>query len=267
MITCQVQFAPWDKIYNYTTKLDSSNVGKYVLVETELGEEIARIISFDSVKTEESLPKVIALASYDDLTELASLADKQKALEYCQEAIERLALPMKLIDVYIAKGAVKYNFAFMAENRVDFRELVKDLALYFSAQVRLTQIGARDEAKVLGDCGSCGRTLCCQSCIAKFNSISSEMAEVQQVVHRGSDRISGLCGRLMCCLAFEYEGYKHLAGKLPPIGTRLRLGEQRAEVIGHNILKQTVNIKVFPLDPDERAIIIEFDPTQVAHRK
>jgi len=164
-----------------------------------------------------------------------------------------------LIDVHFAYENNRFNFAFIADGRVDFRELVKDLAGRFSANIRLTQIGTRDEAKISGDCGPCGRVLCCRSCLNEFSSITSEMAEVQQVVHRGSERISGMCGRLMCCLSYEYEGYKELAGQLPPIGTKVNVDGARGVIIGHHFLKQTVDVKIAGEKEGDRDTIIEVD--------
>src|SRR5680860_1018153 len=174
---------------------------------------------------------------------------------------------MKIIQVQFAPWDKVYNF-FNPDfdlkvgdcGIVDFRDLVKELAARFSANIRLTQIGTRDEAKAMGDCGSCGRSLCCKQFMCEFSSITSEMAETQQVVHRGSDRISGMCGRLMCCLEFEYEGYKELAAKLPPLGTKVKVNGERGVVINHHILKQTVNVRIFSSKANERETVIEVDP-------
>jgi cell fate regulator YaaT (PSP1 superfamily) len=150
---------------------------------------------------------------------------------------------MKLIDVHFSFDTSKVTFAFSAEGRVDFRLLVRDLTGHFNRTIRLHQIGKRDEAKAIGDCGPCGRILCCKSFIKDFASITSKMAETQQVVHRGSERISGLCSRLKCCLQYEQEGYKELAKKLPNIGEEIEVEGEKATVVNCNVLKQTVDAR------------------------
>lgn len=261
MTIIQVQFTPWDKAYNFSNSGLDIKVGDYVIVETEMGKELGRVIGCKSENMgERELKPVIKKADFDDISSLPDAKKKEEALDFCKAAIDRLDLPMKLVDVHFSFEGNRINFAFIADGRVDFRDLVKELAAHFSANIRLTQIGTRDEAKSMGDCGPCGRGLCCQKFLCEFSSITSEMAETQQVVHRGSDRISGMCGRLMCCLAFEYEGYKELSGKLPPVGTKVKVNGERGTIISHNILKQTVNVKILSNNPDERNVIIEVDP-------
>lgn len=263
MKIAQVQFAPWDKVYNFSVGSLNLSVGDYVIVKTELGLELGKVIILMDEKVDEKnvreIKPVIRLANYDDIASLPGADKKQEVLEFCQQMIEKHDLPMKLVDVHFSYESNRYNFAFISDNRVDFRELVKDLAGRFNANIRLTQIGTRDEAKITGDCGPCGRGLCCRGFLTEFSSITSEMAEAQQVVHRGSDRISGMCGRLMCCLSYEYEGYKEMAGKLPPIGTKVSVDGTRGVIIGHHILKQTVDVRIAGTKPDERDTVIEVD--------
>lgn len=269
MIIAQVQFAPWDKAYNFSVGDLALAVGDYVIVETEMGTELGRITflgpeenSSDRAEaTEEAreLKPVLKKADYDDIAKLPSSEKKAEMLDFCREMIKRHGLPMKLVDVHSSLNANRLNFAFIADGRVDFRELVKDLASHFGVNIRLTQIGTRDEARISGDCGPCGRDLCCRDFLKEFSSITSEMAEAQQVVHRGSERISGMCGRLMCCLSYEYEGYKEMAGKLPPIGTKVNVDGSRGVIVGHHLLKQTVDVKINSEKEDERDVIIEVD--------
>lgn len=258
----QVQFAPWDKVYDFLDSNIDLKTGDYVVVDTELGKELGKVVSCENKnknEEDESLKKVIRKASFDDVSLALNEDKKEEAMRFCKDAISRLNLPMKLVDVHVSWEANKLNFAFIADGRVDFRLLVKELATHFGANIRLTQIGTRDEAKATGDCGPCGRELCCKEFLCEFSSITSEMAETQQVVHRGSDRISGMCSRLMCCLAFEYEGYKELADSLPPIGTKVKVDGKRGIVCNQNILKQTVQVKLNSKNPDERDTIIEVD--------
>ncbi len=205
------------------------------------------------------LKPILKKADYDDIARLPSPERKEEMLDFCREMIKKHDLPMKLVDVHSSLNGSRLNFAFIADGRVDFRELVKDLAPHFGVNIRLTQIGTRDEARISGDCGPCGRDLCCRDFLKEFSSITSEMAEAQQVVHRGSERISGMCGRLMCCLSYEYEGYKEMAGKLPPIGTKVNVDGSRGIVIGHHLLKQTVDVRINSEKEDERDVIIEVD--------
>jgi len=263
MIYAQVQFAPWDKIYNFSLGKSEASVGDFVIVETELGLEMGKLISLieeiDPKDDKREIKPVLRKAVYDDLARFPSPEKKEESLEFCRQMIKKHELPMKLVDMHTSFEGNRINFAFISDGRVDFRELVKDLAAHFSVNIRLTQIGTRDEAKITGDCGPCGRGLCCRGFLKEFSSITSEMAEAQQVVHRGSERISGMCGRLMCCLSYEYEGYKDMAGKLPPLGTKVNVDGTRGVVIGHHILKQTVDVKLNADKEGERDVIIEVD--------
>jgi cell fate regulator YaaT (PSP1 superfamily) len=263
MIYAQVQFAPWDKIYNFSQGKTEVKVGDFVIVETELGLELGKLISFvnevGAQDEKREIKPILRKANYDDIASLPSAEKKEESLEFCREMIKKYNLPMKLVDIHFSFEGGRINFAFISDGRVDFRELVKDLAAHFGVSIRLTQIGTRDEARVTGDCGPCGRGLCCRGFLTEFSSITSEMAEAQQVVHRGSERISGMCGRLMCCLSYEYEGYKEMAGKLPPIGTKVNVDGTRGVITGHHILKQTVDVKISADKEGGRDTMIEVD--------
>jgi len=263
MMKAQVQFAPWDKSYSFSFDDLPVSVGNFVVVETEMGMELGKVLSISEIseKIDEAreLKPVLRLATYDDVSSLMDYKQKKETLDFCQAKIDFYKLPMKLVDLHVSFQGGRLNFAFVSDGRVDFRELVKDLAAHFGVNIRLTQIGTRDEAKITGDCGPCGRPLCCRGFLNEFSSITSEMAEAQQVVHRGSERISGMCGRLMCCLSYEYEGYKDLVGKLPPIGAKVNVDGIKGVVIGHHILKQTVDVKIPADKPGERDVIIEVD--------
>lgn len=259
MLIARIKLAPWDKPLDFIIDNLKVEIGDYVVVETEFGQEAVKVVNiFNSESTNTKLSKVIKKAEFDDLPS-SNQEKKEEALALCEDLIKASSLEMKLIDVYISSSTNHYNFAFISENRVDFRSLVKDLAARLGANIRLTQIGSRDEAKISGDCGPCGRSLCCSSFMNDFISISSEMAETQQVVHRGSDRISGMCGRLMCCLSYEHEGYKELANSLPPVGTKVKVDGARGIIVSHKILKQTVLVKLIPSNDNERLTIIEVD--------
>lgn len=252
MKVAQVQFAPWDKKYNFDAAETDVKVGDQVIVKTELGVELGRVAGFAEAPdfgVEKAAPegaaeikKILRKAERADLEKLPDEKKKKKDFTYCRKLIERLELPMKLVDVHYGFDGTRITFPFIADSRVDFRELVKDLTKHFNANIRLQQIGIRDEAKFCGDFGHCGRPLCCGKFLGELNSITSEMAELQQCVHRGSDRISGICGRLMCCLSYEEDGYKKLAEKLPPLEAEVKVDGRRGRVISHHVLKQTVRV-------------------------
>lgn len=270
MKIAQVQFSPWDKIYDFNIATEvEAQVGDFVIVETELGQELGKLVAFADTpsSSDREIKPVLRLANIDEARLVYDKERRQKSLETCQNAISRHGLAMKLVDARFSLSGDRLTFAFLAEGRVDFRDLVKELNASFSANIRLLQIGSRDEARFSGDCGACGRELCCRSFVHDFSSITSEMAEAQQVVHRGSDRISGICGRLMCCLGYEYEGYKELGRELPPLGTRIKVEGRRGVVIGHHILKQTLDVRFPAENSNERDLIIEVDPKQHVDRK
>ena len=265
MKIAQIQFVSWDKKYNFSVNDLDLKIDDTVIVETEFGQEIGIVFGFkdiSEIKEEEdrnSIKPVLRLANKEDLDRVISEDKKSEALDYCNQIIKKYDLPMKLVDVHFSLDRNRINFAFYSEGRVDFRNLVKDLSSHFKGIIRLTQIGSRDEARFCGDFGHCGRGLCCQGHIRDFSSITSEMAESQQVVHRGSDRVSGMCGKLMCCLSYEYEGYLDLAKKLPTIGTRVNVDGRRGEVVGHHVLKQSVDVYFKGDREDDRGVVIEVD--------
>jgi cell fate regulator YaaT (PSP1 superfamily) len=156
------------------------------------------------------------------------------------------------VDVHFSFDDSRVTFAFIAEGRVDFRELLKDLNKSYKKNIRLQQIGIRDEIKISGDIGCCGRNLCCQSFYKDLGNITSDLAELQQVSHRGAERLSGVCGRLKCCLSYEKELYNELADKLPMIGEKLKTAHGRGSVIGWHVLRQSVDVLL-----DDKETIIE----------
>jgi cell fate regulator YaaT (PSP1 superfamily) len=255
----QVQVAFWDRVYEYQVGDLKLAIGDQVVVKTEWGTEIGKVIGFcESFSDKASMPQddsqqIIRKMTTED-SEILAEADKQKviALDYCKRAIEKYQLPMKVIDAHFSFDGSRLVFPFIADGRVDFRQLVKDLTHHFQKSIRLQQIGIRDEAKISGDYGSCGRKLCCKTHLKELTSVTSELADLQQVAHRGSERLSGLCGRLRCCLAFEEQCYRQLANGLPTIGATVRINQGKGRVISWNILKQSLNVV---LEGDEKNII------------
>jgi cell fate regulator YaaT (PSP1 superfamily) len=255
MKIAMVQFSPWDKIYDFDLEEHKVKKGDYVIVNTELGMEMGQVVGFkdndacggckacgEKEGEKKQIKPIIRKAGERDLEKLPKKKEKDEALNYCRNLIKKHNLAMKLVDVCFSFDGSRITFAFIADGRIDFRDLVKDLTRHYNKTVRLHQIGIRDEAKIMGDYGHCGRELCCRNFLEDLNSITSEMAERQQVIHRGSDRISGICGRLMCCLAYEEEGYDALRKQMPVIGTKVNVDGKRGVVVGQNILKQSVNV-------------------------
>jgi len=255
MRVIQVQFSSWDKRYNFEAPEIDVEVGDQVVVKTELGVELGKVVGFQDLpevktevktETEDGKPaverKILRIATREDLKKLPNEKQKKKDFAYCKKLIDKYQLPMKLVDVHYSFDDARITFPFIADSRIDFRELVKDLTKHFSRSIRLQQIGIRDEARFCGDFGHCGRSLCCGKFLGDLNSITSEMAELQQCVHRGSERISGICGRLMCCLAYEEDGYKKLAENLPAIDSQVKVEGRQGRVLARYILKQTVKV-------------------------
>lgn len=250
MKVVEIQFAPWDKVYFFDPEDKIIIFDDLVIVKTELGIEAGKVVGFKELNEAElashgEIKKVLRKAAPDDLAKIKEKeARKKETIGYCKTMIDKRGLEMKLVDAHFSFDGGRITFAFVADGRVDFRELVKDLTRHFQKSIRLHQIGIRDEAKMSGDVGSCGRNLCCRGVLTELCSITSELAELQQVAHRGSDRISGQCGRLMCCLAFEQKHYEELQKNLPAIGSKFKSDRGAGEVLYQHILKQTVDIKL-----------------------
>ncbi len=254
----EVQFAPWDKIYNFDPDgIDDIVVNDYVVVKTKLGMELGKVIEIKDLPKEkieesaEGLKPILRKANSDDLRKMLNKnREKEEAIRVCKELIEKHKLPMKLVSVHFSFDGGRATFAFIAEGRVDFRDLVKDLTHHFQKSIRLHQLGIRDEAKLMGDLGVCGRGLCCKKILKDIASVTSDAAEVQQITHRGSERLSGVCGRLMCCLNYEKDGYAEMSKQFPAVGKYVKASSAEGEVIGWHTLKRTIDIRT-----PEKAII------------
>ena len=182
---------------------------------------------------------------------LENVKKKEKAMRLCQEKVDKHGLVMKLIDVEYTFDNSKIIFYFTADGRVDFRELVKDLAAVFKMRIELRQIGVRDEAKMMGGIGSCGRALCCHSWLSDFEPVSIKMAKVQNLSLNPA-KISGICGRLMCCLTNEEETYEYLNSRLPNVGDHVTTIEGlKGEVQSVSVLRQLVKVIVEVNDEKE----------------
>ncbi|MFB3919131.1 stage 0 sporulation protein [Candidatus Velamenicoccus archaeovorus] len=218
--------------------------GDLVIAEVERGIDYGQVVT-DPVLTEkvdESVKKVLRIATDADLKQIQDNRKKaQEASVTCSKKIEEHKLDMKLVGAEYAFDRSKILFYFTAEGRVDFRELVKELAKIFKARIELRQIGVRDEAKILGGFGPCGKELCCCRFLKDFEPVTIRMAKDQNLP-LNPPKISGLCGRLMCCLSFEHKHYKEMCKGLPREGERVETPEGKGKVISVNILKRKASI-------------------------
>ena len=251
-----VRFRTAGKIYYFSPQEFSIKRGDHVIVETARGIEFGTVVmpptEMEGSKVIQPLKPVLRLAAEKDLEQEASNKVKEKeAFQICLEKIKKHKLEMKLIDAEYTFDNNKVLFYFTADGRIDFRELVKDLAAVFKTRIELRQIGVRDETKIVGGIGICGRPLCCHSYLAEFAPVSIKMAK-EQNLSLNPTKISGVCGRLMCCLNNEEEIYEELNRKLPNVGDYVTTDDGlKGEVQSVNILRQLVKVLVEVNDEKE----------------
>ena len=243
-----VRFKRLGKIYFFDPKWLEVKKGENVIVETEQGEEIAEVVVPSRMIEEEKLTtplkKVLRLASPRDIKYAEECRQKEKeAFEVCNKKIKEHNLQMTLTDVEYKFDNSKILFYFIADGRIDFRELVKDLAAIYKTRIELRQIGVRDEVKRIGGNGVCGRELCCCTFLNDFETVSIKMAKEQNISLNPS-KISGNCGRLMCCLKYEQEVYEEKLKKLPNIGAIVKTPDGQGEVDSLETLKEVVRVKI-----------------------
>jgi cell fate regulator YaaT (PSP1 superfamily) len=217
-----VRFRPAGRIYYFDPVGKEMEKGNFVIVETARGIEAGRVVvapkQVVDAELTDPLKPVLRLATEDDLRQLLAFKSKEKnALVKCAQRVEFHKLPMKLVEAEYTYDGSRLTFYFTAEERVDFRTLVRDLAAQFRTRIELRQIGARDQAKLLGGVGPCGKTLCCSSWLTEFGVVSIKMAK-EQGLPLNPAKISGVCGRLMCCLAYENDQYIEAKHGLPAVG-------------------------------------------------
>ena len=244
-----VRFRAAGKIYYFSPgKLEIKN-GDHVIVETARGIEYGHVVlgnrDVEDNKVVQPLKAVIRMANKEDIAREEANRKKEKdAFKICQEKIRKHKLEMKLIDVEYTFDNNKILFYFTADGRIDFRELVKDLASIFKTRIELRQIGVRDETKILGGIGICGRCLCCHTYLSEFAPVSIRMAK-EQNLSLNQTKISGVCGRLMCCLKNEQETYEELNRRLPGIGDTVTTPDGiQGNVQSVNVLRQLVKVVV-----------------------
>jgi cell fate regulator YaaT (PSP1 superfamily) len=236
-----VSFRRSGKSYSFASKGLLLSVGDGVLVRTEKGVDLGQVMEIRSRLPEEEareLMPVVRVANEADLQHVREQEEKEKrALEVCAEKIAEHNLPMKLIDASLSFDNTRLVFSFGSEGRVDFRELVRDLAKTFRKRIELRQVGVRDEAKLLGGLGPCGRRLCCKTFLRSFEPVGIRIAKDQGLALNPS-KISGLCDRLMCCLRFEQQMYQELRDKLPTRGDKVSTQHGDAQVKEVHVLKE-----------------------------
>lgn len=253
-----VRFRQAGKIYYFDPLDFDIEVGQHVIVETARGIEYGLVLTgpreVEDEKVIQPLKPVIRVATpEDDEIEMKNKEKEKSAFNICLEKIAKHKLEMKLIDAEYTFDNNKVLFYFTADGRIDFRDLVKDLASVFKTRIELRQIGVRDETKILGGLGICGRALCCHSYLSEFAPVSIKMAKEQNLSLNPS-KISGVCGRLMCCLKNEEETYEYLNSRLPQMGDKVTTVDGfTGEVTNINVLRQLVKVKI-SLENDEKDI-------------
>ncbi len=234
--------------------------GQRVVIRTERGTELGEILCPATARTASYLDQpahgdILRPANPEDLEQEANLIPAQnKAFQVCLELISKHRLQMDLVDVEIILGRERMVFYYLAEKRVDFRDLVKDLARVFRTRIEMRQIGVRDEAKLLADYGDCGKPVCCNTHLTAMPPVSMKMAKLQKTTLDPA-KISGRCGRLKCCLRYEFDTYREYERKLPSVGSQVVTSKGRGRVIGQEILAQKLVVEY----EDQRRIIIGLD--------
>ncbi|MCI8598921.1 MAG: stage 0 sporulation family protein [Lachnospiraceae bacterium] len=253
-----VRFRNAGKIYYFSPGDLNIDKGKHVIVETARGVEYGYVVvgtkEVEESKVVQPLKSVIRIATpEDDAKEAANREKEKEAFQICLEKIKKHKLEMKLIQAEYTFDNNKVLFYFTADGRIDFRELVKDLAAVFKTRIELRQIGVRDETKIVGGIGICGRQLCCHTHLSEFIPVSIKMAK-EQNLSLNPTKISGVCGRLMCCLKHEQETYEELNSHLPGLGDHVTTNDGlKGEVQSVNVLRQKVKV-IVTLEGDEKEI-------------
>jgi len=243
-----VRFKRAGRVYYFDPAGFELKVGDWVVVETGRGSDLGRVvISPKQVlanELTEPLKPVLRVATGEDLNKRVDSKDRElKALDKCQEISSRMSLPMKFITAEYNLDGSRLTVFFSAEGRVDFRDLLKELTSALKTRIELRQVGPRDEAKLIGGCGRCGRELCCTTYLSEFSPVSIRMAK-EQDLPLNPMKISGICGRLLCCLSHESAQYHIMKEKLPPVGQQVTTPMGVATVIGGNPLKETVLVQL-----------------------
>ncbi len=243
-----IKFKPAGKIYDFDCGAFVLDIGDHVIVETDFGLSFGYVAALprpiEERKSKSPLKKVFRKATEDDLRRLDKNEELEKrAYDFCQKSVDELDLKMNLFSVESTFDTGKLTFFFTADGRVDFRQLVKNLVREFRTRIEMRQVGIRNQAKMCGGLGRCGRVICCSSFMRKFEPVSIRMAKIQNL-SLNPTKISGQCGRLMCCLVFEADTYNFLRKKLPNIGKMIKTEKGEGKVIRHNPILGTVVVRM-----------------------
>ncbi len=241
-----VRIFDWDGLYNVESCQKELKEGDKIVVEHEWGDFLATVLIPDKeMESDEKKVAFLRVAGSEEVEIFEkNKEEKRTIIKQIKEKVREEGMPIKVIDCDAGIDGSGMVVAFVADGRVDFRNLARDLSARFNKSVRLQQIGSRDEARRFGSLGICGKELCCRKFPGGLKSISSDMAKCQLISHRGSDRISGVCGRLMCCLAFEADQYKEMAAECPSCGEVVEYQGKRAKVVDVYILKGVVKLEL-----------------------
>jgi cell fate regulator YaaT (PSP1 superfamily) len=244
-----VRFKPATKVYYFDPAgFEDLKAGEYIIVETARGQEAGKVVIAPSEVSDQEivgqLKQVARRATAIDLSQMIHYqVREQDAVSRCRAKVLEHGLPMKVVRAEYNYDGSRLLFFFTAEKRVDFRKLVQDLARSFRARIELRQIGVRDEAKLIGGVGKCGRCLCCVSWLADFEPVSIKMAK-QQDLPLSPMEISGTCGRLLCCLSYENDHYAQMRQKLPRVGSFVDTARGRGKVVEVNVIQETVRVEL-----------------------
>lgn len=263
MKIAEIQFYPWDNtVLEYDVTGYDLRITDNIIAKNEVGTEMGKVLSIREVEGDfdgnKEIPQIMRKANDDDFETFEEKKEKSKEVKkYAKDLVVKMNLGMKIVDVHFSFDGSHIIFIFVAPGRVDFRDLVKDLTRYFQKSVRMHQIGIRDEAKIIGETGVCGRGLCCKQILKTINNVSSDLIKLQQLENKASERLSGICGRLMCCLAYEENSYKRCCRDIPEVGKKIKYDGKMWTVITRHILKESVSIK------GEDGIIIEINVDKI----
>lgn len=243
-----IKFKPTGKVYDFDCGAFVLNIGDEVIVETEQGLGFGTVkvapVEYERQSCDPPLKKIHRLANEKDIRQRnKNFADEKKAHAYCLKSVKELGLKMNLFSVEKSFDGNKYTFFFTSDGRVDFRQLVKMLVKHLSARIEMRQVGIRNQAKMCGGIGRCGRELCCAAFLDKFEPVSIRMAK-EQSLSLNPTKISGQCGRLMCCLTYEYATYQSLKKKLPNIGKTVKTANGKGKVIRHNAICNRITVRL-----------------------
>ncbi|MCX7858115.1 MAG: stage 0 sporulation protein [Deltaproteobacteria bacterium] len=258
MKTCYVRLRGLPCVVEVEAIEDISK-GDKVLCELEKGTCVGEVLTDVKEKEVQNIPKIIKRVSDEELSDYLLLEERiEYAMEFCKKKIEELNLPMKLLNAEYLFGGTKLIFYFYSETRVDFRELVKELAREFKVRIELRQIGVRDQAKIVGGLGNCGNVICCKRFLNTFSTVSIKMVKEQGLALNPS-KVSGVCGRLMCCLSYEYEMYMEYKKDFPKLGKKVTVGGEVGKIVKHNPFMRTVTVEL----EDGREVTLGVDKVEI----